>query len=104
MLKNHDKKKCLSTEGVKGNTIIAAKSSTPSLTHLSLSLPQVHMENQETHKFLRKHKAGIRLEEVRKPDSNYKRPKGFDNIPQAINEQRKKAPPVPVQKLMWGLK
>lgn len=55
------------------------------------------MSNQETHKFLRRHKAGIRLEEVRQPDKSYKRPKGFDNIPQAIHEQRKRAPPVPVR-------
>ncbi|XP_063883342.1 myosin-IIIb-like isoform X3 [Scylla paramamosain] len=65
------------------------------MTDLIMFSQQVHMENQEAHKFLRKHKAGIRLEEVRKPDQNYQRPKGFDNIPHAIHEQRKKAPPVP---------
>ncbi|XP_050729022.1 myosin-IIIb-like isoform X4 [Eriocheir sinensis] len=65
------------------------------MTDLIMFSQQVHMSNQDTHKFLRKHKAGIRLEEVRKPDSSYHRPKGFDNIPLAIQEQRKKAPAAP---------
>ncbi|XP_047481319.1 myosin-IIIb-like isoform X4 [Penaeus chinensis] len=58
---------------------------------------KVHMSNQETHKYLRRHKAGIRLEEIKAAPKDYQRPKGFDHIPQVIHEQRKRgAPQAPI--------
>ncbi|KAG7174088.1 Myosin-IIIa-like [Homarus americanus] len=65
------------------------------MTSLIMFSQNVHMSNQETHKFLRRHKAGVRLEEVTTPDKDYIRPRGFDHIPQVINEQRKRAAPQP---------
>ncbi|XP_071534803.1 myosin-IIIb-like isoform X6 [Panulirus ornatus] len=56
---------------------------------------QVHMNNQEAHKYLRRHKAGVRLEEVRDPPKDYRRPKGFNQIPQMMHDQRKRAAPQP---------
>ncbi|XP_069984382.1 myosin-IIIb isoform X7 [Penaeus vannamei] len=65
------------------------------MTSLIMFSEKVHMSNQETHKYLRRHKAGIRLEEVKAPPKDYKRPKGFDHIPQVIHEQRKRGAPQP---------
>ncbi|KAK4296506.1 hypothetical protein Pmani_030996 [Petrolisthes manimaculis] len=65
------------------------------MTDLIMFSQQVHMANQETHKLLRRHKAGVRQEEVRPAPKDYKRPKGFDQIPQAIHEQRKRGAPQP---------
>ncbi|ROT73553.1 putative myosin-IIIa-like [Penaeus vannamei] len=58
------------------------------MTSLIMFSEKVHMSNQETHKYLRRHKAGIRLEEVKAPPKDYKRPKGFDHIPQPISANR----------------
>ncbi|XP_076034447.1 STKc_myosinIII_N_like and MYSc_Myo21 domain-containing protein ninaC isoform X2 [Oratosquilla oratoria] len=62
------------------------------MTDLIMFSQRVHMNNQEVHKFLRKHKTGTRLEEIRPPSKDYKRPNGFNRIPLMIQDQRKKGP------------
>lgn len=65
------------------------------MTDLIMFSQNVHMNNQEAHKYLRRHKAGVRLEEVRDPPKDYRRPKGFNQIPQMMHDQRKRAAPQP---------
>ncbi|KAK7063234.1 Myosin-IIIa, partial [Halocaridina rubra] len=65
------------------------------MTSLIMFSQSVHMANQEAHKFLRRQKAGVRMEEIKSPPKDYKRPKGFDQIPASIYEQRKRAAPQP---------
>ncbi|XP_063589666.1 myosin-IIIb-like [Penaeus indicus] len=65
------------------------------MTSLIMFSEKVHMSNQETHKYLRRHKAGIRMEEIKAAPKDYQRPKGFDHIPQVIHEQRKRGAPQP---------
>ncbi|CAL4059864.1 unnamed protein product, partial [Meganyctiphanes norvegica] len=67
------------------------------MTALIMFSQTLHMGNQEVHKYLRKQKPGIRLEEVTKPPSSYTRPEGFDKVPQMLEEQRKRGPAPPAQ-------
>ncbi|KAF4520317.1 hypothetical protein B566_EDAN004377 [Ephemera danica] len=46
----------------------------------------VHMVNQDAHKFLRRNKQGIRLNDVREPPISYQRPRGFQLIPHLLNQ------------------
>ncbi|XP_059476387.1 myosin-IIIb-like isoform X1 [Neocloeon triangulifer] len=46
----------------------------------------VHMVNQDAHKFLRRNKPGVRLQEVTEPPVSYQRPRGFNLIPHLINK------------------
>ncbi|XP_064105759.1 myosin-IIIb-like isoform X3 [Macrobrachium nipponense] len=66
------------------------------MTSLIMFSQSIHMSNQEVHKYLRRQKAGIRMEELKSASKDYKRPKGFDQIPQVIHEQRKRGAPQPV--------
>ncbi|KAB7503597.1 hypothetical protein Anas_07986, partial [Armadillidium nasatum] len=57
---------------------------------LILFSQNVHLANQEVHRFLRTEKAGINVENIAAPPTHYVRPEGFDRIPNLIYEQRKK--------------
>lgn len=68
------------------------------LTYLPPTLFQVHMLNQEAHKYLRNNKPGIRLSDLEPLPDNYKRPVGYlagknpsseesTNYYQALHEQ-----------------
>ncbi|CAG9581317.1 unnamed protein product [Danaus chrysippus] len=48
---------------------------------------QVHNQNQEVHKNLRRNKLGIRLRDVQKPPEEYQPPPGFSVVPGIIKEQ-----------------
>ncbi|XP_069183192.1 myosin-IIIb [Procambarus clarkii] len=65
------------------------------MTSLIMFAESVHMSNQEAHKLLRKHKPGVRMEEIQEAPKDYKRPRGFDEVPQVIHEHRKRAAPQP---------
>ncbi|XP_068215254.1 myosin-IIIb-like isoform X2 [Palaemon carinicauda] len=65
------------------------------MTSLIMFSQSIHMSNQEVHKYLRRQKPGIRMEELKSAPKDYRRPKGFDQIPPIIQEQRKKVAPQP---------
>ncbi|GLH16633.1 Myosin-VIIa [Gryllus bimaculatus] len=46
----------------------------------------VHMKNQESHKYLRRNKPGVRLAEIKQPPTDYVRPQGFKLAPQFMNK------------------
>ena len=62
------------------------------------------MRNQETHKALRNIKPGISLKSLKDAPSNYKRPKGFDQIPDIMKEPKKRLAPKPVSYELFILK
>ncbi|KAG7210389.1 hypothetical protein KM043_011922 [Ampulex compressa] len=41
----------------------------------------VHMKNQEVHKYLRRNKPGIRVNDIEEPPPDYTRPEGFSMVP-----------------------
>ncbi|XP_015113330.1 myosin-IIIb [Diachasma alloeum] len=45
----------------------------------------VHMKNQEVHKYLRRNKPGIRLNEIDAPPEDYQRPEGFKMVQAVMN-------------------
>ncbi|XP_049784574.1 myosin-IIIb-like [Schistocerca cancellata] len=52
----------------------------------------VHMMNQEAHKYLRRNKPGVRLSEVQDPPKDYVRPKGFHLIPGIVSKGNNQRP------------
>lgn len=49
---------------------------------------QVHMENQEAHKNLRRNKKGVSVDKIEPLPVNYKRPAGFTLIPTLLGTNR----------------
>jgi hypothetical protein len=58
---------------------------------------QVHMSNQEAHKYLRHNKPGVHLSEIGAPPRDYVRPQGFQVIPGLIGRGGKQPAPGPNQ-------
>ncbi|XP_069672444.1 myosin-IIIb-like isoform X3 [Periplaneta americana] len=52
----------------------------------------VHMSNQEAHKYLRRNKPGVRMSEIGDPPRDYVRPQGFQVVPGLIGRGGKKQP------------
>ena len=47
---------------------------------------QVHMSNQDAHKYLRRNKPGVRKSEIGDVPRDYVRPRGFQVVPGLINK------------------
>jgi hypothetical protein len=58
---------------------------------------QVHMSNQEAHKYLRQNKPGVRHSEIGAPPRDYVRPRGFQVVPNLIGRGGKHPAPGPNQ-------
>ncbi|XP_018026744.1 myosin-IIIb [Hyalella azteca] len=69
------------------------RGSTPStrMSDLIMFSEQVHVCNQDVHSALRRIKGGV--EDIRAPPSDYKRPRGFQDVPEMLHEQRKRLAP-----------
>ncbi|XP_067001655.2 myosin-IIIb isoform X2 [Anabrus simplex] len=49
----------------------------------------VHLMNQEAHKYLRRNKPGIHLSQIKEPPPDYTRPKGFQLVPELVKRANK---------------